>query len=68
MGVYLNVVLHCKTNTAAANQMTVYTQAIASETKAKFFSISASSLMSKWIGEGEKMVGSILTRYREKSN
>lgn len=29
---------------------------IASQAKATFFSISASSLTSKWIGEGEKMV------------
>lgn len=29
---------------------------IASQSKSTFFSISASSLTSKWIGEGEKMV------------
>ena len=31
-------------------------KAIASESNSSFFSISASSLMSKWVGEGEKMV------------
>jgi len=35
---------------------TMIGKAIASQTDAKFFNISASSLMSKWIGEGEKMV------------
>jgi SpoVK/Ycf46/Vps4 family AAA+-type ATPase len=31
-------------------------KAIASESKARFFNISASSLTSKWIGESEKLV------------
>jgi ATP-dependent 26S proteasome regulatory subunit len=31
-------------------------RAIASNIAATFFSISASSLVSKWIGDGEKMV------------
>jgi fidgetin-like protein 1 len=31
-------------------------RAIASESNSTFFSISASSLTSKWVGEGEKMV------------
>ncbi|PRP83745.1 fidgetin-like protein 1-like [Planoprotostelium fungivorum] len=35
---------------------TLIAKAIASQGSAKFFSISASSLTSKWIGEGEKMV------------
>eukprot|EP01027_Heterolobosea_sp_BB2_P013900 GEZU01020002.1.p1 GENE.GEZU01020002.1~~GEZU01020002.1.p1 ORF type:complete len:392 (+),score=81.57 GEZU01020002.1:368-1543(+) len=35
---------------------TLIGKAIAHESGATFFSISASSLMSKWIGEGEKMV------------
>ena len=35
---------------------TLIGKAIASNIQATFFSISASSLMSKWIGEGEKMV------------
>ncbi|GJP36609.1 hypothetical protein CLOM_g21098, partial [Closterium sp. NIES-68] len=35
---------------------TLIGKAIAGETKATFFSISASSLTSKWIGEGEKLV------------
>lgn len=35
---------------------TLLGKAIASEVNATFFNISASSLTSKWIGEGEKMV------------
>lgn len=35
---------------------TMIAKAIASESKSKFFNISASSLMSKWIGESEKLV------------
>ena len=35
---------------------TLLGKAIASEAQATFFSISASSLTSKWVGEGEKMV------------
>jgi SpoVK/Ycf46/Vps4 family AAA+-type ATPase len=35
---------------------TLIGKAVASNIKAAFFSISASSLTSKWIGEGEKMV------------
>lgn len=36
---------------------TLIGKAVASNISASFFSISASSLTSKWIGEGEKMVG-----------
>lgn len=36
--------------------MTVIGKAIASESGSKFFNISASSLVSKWAGEGEKTV------------
>ena len=35
---------------------TMIGKAIASESNSTFFSISASSLTSKWVGEGEKMV------------
>lgn len=35
---------------------TMIAKAIASESNSKFFNISASSLMSKWIGESEKLV------------
>ena len=35
---------------------TMIAKAIASQSKSKFFNISASSLMSKWIGESEKLV------------
>jgi ATP-dependent 26S proteasome regulatory subunit len=38
---------------------TLIGRAIASNISATFFSISASSLTSKWIGEGEKMVRAI---------
>jgi hypothetical protein len=33
-------------------------QALAAESKATFFNISAASLTSKWVGEGEKLVSS----------
>jgi ATP-dependent 26S proteasome regulatory subunit len=36
-------------------------KAIACNIKGTFFSISASSLTSKWIGEGEKMVRALFT-------
>ena len=36
-------------------------KAIASESNSKFFNISASSLMSKWIGESEKLVRALFT-------
>ncbi|KAI8048574.1 P-loop containing nucleoside triphosphate hydrolase protein [Syncephalis plumigaleata] len=39
---------------------------IASESKATFFSISSSSLTSKWIGEGEKMVRALFAVARVK--
>jgi len=40
---------------------TLIGKAIATESGATFFSISASSLMSKWIGEAEKMVRALFT-------
>jgi ATP-dependent 26S proteasome regulatory subunit len=39
---------------------TLIGKAVASNIRAAFFSISASSLTSKWIGEGEKMVSAAL--------
>lgn len=32
-------------------------KALATESRATFFNISAASLTSKWVGEGEKLVG-----------
>lgn len=48
---------------------TMIAKAIASEAKAKFFNISASSLTSKWIGESEKLARSLfaLASYHQPS-
>lgn len=44
---------------------TMIGKCIASQCKATFFSISASSLTSKWVGEGEKMVRALFFLARE---
>ena len=45
---------------------TLIAKAIATDSSSTFFSISASSLMSKWMGEGEKMVRALFATARAK--
>jgi len=44
---------------------TLIGKCIASESKSTFFSISASTMTSKWVGEGEKMVRALFAVARE---
>jgi len=49
------------------NGKTFIAKAVASEAKCSFFNISASSLVSRYFGEGEKLVRTLFTVAREKS-
>lgn len=75
--IYVNIYHHCTLSFVISGLLlaiyitgkTLIGKAIAHQSGATFFSISASSLMSKWIGEGEKTVRTLfaVAAYRQPS-
>lgn len=61
----LRINLNCFKLIVAGNGKTLLARAVASECSAKFFNISASSLTSKYVGEGEKLVRALFGVARE---